>query len=175
MTVEALWVVPLCVSVCCFSISKITIWWHNILPFGFFPSFSPPFWCQMTWLCVTFLHKKERGRESERERWCVICVCVCVCVCMFNTNPSAVKDSSTLQHTATHCNTPHCNILQHTATHCITLQQSATICNNLQQSATHCKTLQDTATHQPTASQRLVCATITRNLKWNEKRRSGDF
>jgi len=58
----------------------------------------------------------------------------------------------TLQHTATHCNTPqhtanHCNAPQHTATHCNTLQHTATHLNTLQMTATHLNTLQHTATH----------------------------
>jgi len=61
-----------------------------------------------------------------------------------------VTNRYTLQHTATHCNTPYlysriniqyrvvivavgyCNTLQHTATHCNTLQHTATQCNTLQ-------------------------------------------
>jgi len=49
--------------------------------------------------------------------------------------------NNTLQHTATHCNTR--NTLQHTAPHCTTLQRTATHCNT----ATYCNTLQHTATH----------------------------
>jgi len=41
--------------------------------------------------------------------------------------------SSTLQHTATHCNAQ-----QHAATHYHTLQHTATHCNTLQHTATHC-------------------------------------
>ena len=82
---------------------------------------------------------------------------------------------STLQHTATHCNTLQ-STLQHTATHyhymklgkkkresskcnyyinspgamvkahCNTLQHTATYCNTLQHTATHCNTLQHTHT-----------------------------
>ena len=77
------------------------------------------------------------------------CVCVCVCVCVptalhhCNTMRNAAAQGfveerilvaandnlipGTLQHTATHCNTPRhtatrCNTLQHTATRCIILQ-----------------------------------------------------
>jgi len=62
--------------------------------------------------------------------------------------------ATTLQHTATHCNT-----LQHTATHCNALQRAGslmlvrtlgrfvTYCNTLQHPATSCNTLQHTATH----------------------------
>jgi len=50
---------------------------------------------------------------------------------------------STLQHTATHCNTPH-----HTATHSSTPQHiarhTASQCNTLQHTASHCNTLQHT-------------------------------
>ena len=47
--------------------------------------------------------------------------------------------SSTLQHTATLCNT----LLQHTAAHCSTLQHTATeYYSTLQHTATHCNTLQ---------------------------------
>jgi len=68
---------------------------------------------------------------------------------------------STLQHTATHCNT-----LQHTTrcnthllllllagrasdgeTHCNSLQLTTTHCNSLQHSAMHCTTLQHTAAY----------------------------
>jgi len=42
----------------------------------------------------------------------------------------AVQNTSTLQHTATHCNT-----LQHTATHCNTLQHIAIHCSTLQHNA----------------------------------------
>jgi len=51
--------------------------------------------------------------------------------------------STTLQHTATHCNT-----LRHTATHCNTLPRDTcrdSHCNTLQHTATHCDTLQHTA------------------------------
>ena len=66
-------------------------------------------------------------------------------------------DVYTLQHAATHCNTPQpamivCNhhtridwmiyTQQHTATHCNTLQHTATHCNTLQHPATHCNTPQ---------------------------------
>jgi len=47
-----------------------------------------------------------------------------------------VGPTSTLQHTATHCNT-----LQHTATHCNTLQHTAAHCSTLQHTATQCNTL----------------------------------
>ena len=85
------------------------------------------------------------------------------------------RDSITLQHTATHCNTlqhaaTHCDTLRHTATHCNTLQHTATPqargqfdssgvrqrntpqhaatrCNTLQHAATRCNTLQHVATH----------------------------
>ena len=60
---------------------------------------------------------------------------------------SLIFITGTLQHTATHCNTPqhtatHCNTPQHTAIHCNTLQHTATHCNTLQHTATHCNTLQ---------------------------------
>jgi len=53
---------------------------------------------------------------------------------------------TTLQRTATHCNTlqriaTHCNSLQLTATHCNALQHTATHCNALQHTTTHCNTL----------------------------------
>jgi len=78
---------------------------------------------------------------------------------------------SRINDTATHCNTVHCNTLQHIATHCNTLQHTATHCNTLLHKATHfsidwycmsqvshmnthtceqtshCNTLQRTATH----------------------------
>jgi len=60
-----------------------------------------------------------------------------------------------LQHTASHCNTPHCtahcNTLHRTATPCDTLQHTATYCNTLHHTATHCDTLQHTATRCNTA------------------------
>jgi len=69
---------------------------------------------------------------------------------------------STLQHTATHCNTlstlqhtaAHCNTLQHTATHCSTLQHTAAYCSTLQHTAAHCNTLQHTATNCARADSR---------------------
>jgi len=73
----------------------------------------------------------------------------------FQVHLSDVIDGSvhtTLQHTATHCNTlkqaaAHCNTLQTTATHCNALQRTATHCNALQRTATHCNALQRTAAH----------------------------
>jgi len=69
-----------------------------------------------------------------------------------NTLQHTITHCNTPQHTATHCNTPqhtarHCNTLQHTATHRNTLQRTATHCNTLQHTATHCNTLHHTATH----------------------------
>ena len=68
--------------------------------------------------------------------------------------------SSSLQHTAAHCNTQqhtaahldfsvlvtlslrdtHCNTLQHATTHCSTLQHAAANCTTLQHTAAHCST-----------------------------------
>jgi len=75
---------------------------------------------------------------------------------------------STLQHTATHCNTmqhaaaTHCNTLQHTVhhtathtLHCNALQHMAAHCNTctaLQHTTAHCSTLQHNATHWNTAT-----------------------
>jgi len=56
--------------------------------------------------------------------------------------------STTLQHTATHCNMPNSNTPQHAATHCATLHHAATLYNMLQRTATHaphCTTLHHTA------------------------------
>jgi len=74
----------------------------------------------------------------------------------------------TLQHTATHCNTPqhtaaHRNTLQHTATHCNTPQHTAAHRNTQQYTATHCNAPQCTATHynalqHTTAHRYLQCA-----------------
>jgi len=76
--------------------------------------------------------------------------------------------AGTLQHTATHCNTPqhtatHSSILQHAKTHCNTLQDTAPCCNTLQyttknyntlhHAATHCTTLQHIATYCNTLQQ----------------------
>jgi len=59
---------------------------------------------------------------------------VSLCLCLL------LNDPSTVQRTATHCNT-----LQHTAPHCNTLQHTATRCNTLQHTTKHCNTLQHTA------------------------------
>jgi len=77
-------------------------------------------------------------------------------------------DTASMQHTATHCNTPqraqtHCNTLQHTATRCNTPQHTAKnckrssshmqwkrqVCNSLQLTAKLCNTLQRAATDHP--------------------------
>jgi len=58
----------------------------------------------------------------------------------FPVNPTRrTSGRGTLQHTASHCNTPH-----HTATRCNTLQHTATHCNTLRYTATHYNTLQQT-------------------------------
>ena len=59
---------------------------------------------------------------------------------------------NTLQHAATHRNTPwhtatHRNTPRHTATHYNTLKHSTPLCTPLQHTAPHCNTLQHTATH----------------------------
>jgi len=68
--------------------------------------------------------------------------------------PNSHRDSNTLHHTTTFCNTQglqvrgrrqiqgrvdvcHHNTLQPTATYCVTLQHNATHCNPLQHTATH--------------------------------------
>jgi len=64
---------------------------------------------------------------------------------------STATNSSTLQHTWTHCHTLQhtvicCNTL-HTATHCHTLHHTASYSNTLHHTAIHCNTLHRTATH----------------------------
>jgi len=71
------------------------------------------------------------------------------------TSKGTAKHCSALQHTATygtsqHKRTKDKTTLQHTATHCNTLQHTATHCNTLQHTATHCNILQHTATKDKT-------------------------
>ena len=91
-------------------------------------------------------------RDSKGACWHMY-ISIYLYVCMYvYTNMPKVPPSSrarmavrccycwgTLQHTATHCNTP-----LHTATHCNTSQHTAKHRNTLQHTATHCKTLQQT-------------------------------
>ena len=75
------------------------------------------------------------------------------------TCPITAIHCNTLQHTASHYNTPtflhslpsvvHCVTLQHTATHCKTPRHTATHCSTLQHTTTHCNTLQHTLIHSP--------------------------
>jgi len=57
------------------------------------------------------------------------------------TQPLAMCEEVTLQHTATHC-----TILQHTATHC----RNAWRCRRRSRTATHCNTLQHSVPYQNT-------------------------
>ena len=66
-----------------------------------------------------------------------------------------------LQHTATHCNTP-----QHTATHCNTPQHTATHCNTLQHTASHCNTLQHTAARRSCTALGCCCTTFQCDTVW---------
>ena len=62
---------------------------------------------------------------------------------------------STLQHTATHCNTP-----QHTATHCTALQHTEPHHNTWNHTAPHCTTLRHTAPHCITLHHKTLCWNI---------------
>ena len=77
---------------------------------------------------------------------------------------SSRSSSTTLQHTATHCNT-----LQHTATHCNTLQHTVTHCNTHTYSAViHCDTYTHSASSRSSSSvifSGYGVATISRLLK----------
>jgi len=89
--------------------------------------------------------------------------CTVIKLDFYNPRKKGRINCTTLQHTATHRNTPqhaatHCNILQHTATYCNILplplhmlrywaKADVPNCNTLQHTATHCNTLQHTATH----------------------------
>ena len=67
--------------------------------------------------------------------------------------------TSTLRHTATHCNTPHtsiCTPKRHSHGSFV-VQHPATHCNTLQHTAAHCNTIHDTAAHK----KRFTCATHT--------------
>jgi len=85
---------------------------------------------------------------------------------------------NTLRYTATHCNTSHCNTLQHAlsareysddpqrpdertqharCTRDRILQHTATHCNTLQHTATHCNILQHAATHCNTLQHTATC------------------
>ena len=108
---------------------------------------------------------QPRGAQKDRNpaaRCYDVWICVCIYVYLCNTLPlrNIVVEHvlcSTLQHTATHCNTHlpqftvvehvHCSTLQHTAAHCSTLQHTATHCNTLQHAIALCNTLQHPATH----------------------------
>jgi len=83
---------------------------------------------------------------------CSVLQCVAVCCSAFHTWETSLWASkcmsecvTSLQHTATHCNTLHSNCMSE----CVTsLQHAATHCNALQRTATHYNTLQHTtATH----------------------------
>ena len=77
---------------------------------------------------------------------------------------------STLQHTATHCNTLHMSMeylrmpmarLVNVTAHC-PLQHTTTHCNTLQHTATHCKTLNVTAhCPLPTATHCSMCTAMS--------------
>ena len=124
--------------------------------------------------CLT--HIKDATHSEGSEKWCKsessVLQCVAVCCSVLQCVESSIKWSksessvalsgvrvsvaleqsslllySTLQHTATHCNT-----LQHTATDThvadVALEQSSLLlCNTPQHTTTHCNTLQHTATN----------------------------
>jgi len=120
--------------------------------------------CGRMCVCVCGVCGKEGG-DITFIRGFLLCTAE-LAVCVYTLYISATY-CSTLQHTATHCNTPivcdvvcaqatdltkhafdetvvcthllyYCNILQCTATPCNTLQHTAIHCNTLQHTATHC-------------------------------------
>jgi len=138
--------------------------------------------CAFVSVCVCHLsalshtHTHDRATTLVLVRSCSgasVRSCSCYCSCFQSISIPRAHDPSpmgpsrelrmilrhcnTLQHTATHCNTPHCNTLQHTATHCSTWRHTATrhtmlhhtarCCTTLQHVDEHCNTLQHNAQH----------------------------
>jgi len=139
-------------------------------------------WCDMTHSCD--LHEAFTwhawvnnmcGTAHLYDVTCLICttymthpygipdsfICVVPLICM-TWHDSCIWRVwlSTLQHTATHCNTLQ-HTVKHTTTHCNTLQHAVCMkwhdwciwrvwLNTLQHTATHCNTLQHTVTHYNT-------------------------
>ena len=99
-------------------------------------------------MCVS---ERERESDSIHDFVCTHCNTM-LHTATYLQQTCRKTQRSTLQHTATPCNTPqhtaiYCNTLHYIATHRNTLQHSAPRSNTPQRTATHCNTLQDTATH----------------------------
>ena len=106
------------------------------------------------------------AREREWAQKCVgVCVCCSVRVCLREcavtllelslTNiciqhPTLQHTGNTLQHTATHCNTPGVNSVWPTSASTPTLRHTTPHCNTLQHTATHYTTLHHSAPHYNT-------------------------